>query len=62
MTVTLNKKLSEKEIKALLEKIKPLPKLFDAQKYFNKIHATGDPLQIQQEMRDEYFPCFSLRL
>lgn len=53
MTVILNEKLSKKEIKALLEKIKPLPKLFNAKKYFNKIPVKGDPLQIQQEMRDE---------
>lgn len=53
MTVTLNEKLTEHEIDALLEKIEPTPKVFDAKKYFNKISVEGDIVKIQQEMRDE---------
>jgi len=53
MTVFVDEKLTEQEMNALLEKIEPAPKLFDAKKYFNKVKVKGDPLKIQQEMRDE---------
>ncbi len=53
MTVVLNEKLTEQELGALLKKIEPAPKLFDAKKYFNKVTIEGDILKIQQEMRDE---------
>ncbi len=53
MIIEVNEKLTEEEVNALLEKVEPAPKLFDAKKYFNKITIEGDPLQIQQELRDE---------
>lgn len=53
MTVELNEKLTEQEVEALLEKIKPARKVFDAKKYFNKLMIEGEPLKLQQEMRDE---------
>ena len=53
MTVVIDKKLTEQEVNALLEKIEPIPKVFDAKKYFDKAIIKEDPLKIQQEMRDE---------
>jgi hypothetical protein len=53
MTIEVNEKLTQQEINALLEKVEPAPKLFDAKKYFNKIAIQRDPLKVQQELRDE---------
>ena len=53
MTIVLNEKLSAEEIEALLKKIEPAPKFFDAKKYFNKVAIEVEPLKIQQQMRDE---------
>ncbi len=53
MKVEIKKKLNKKEVGTLLRKIKKTPKLFDAKKYFGKAKVKGDPLLIQQEMRDE---------
>ena len=53
MVIEVTENLTEEEVNALLEKVEPAPKLFDAKKYFNKIAIEGDPLQIQQELRDE---------
>jgi hypothetical protein len=53
MVIEVNEKLTEEEVNALLEKVEPAPKLFDAKKYFNTMAIEGDPLQIQQELRDE---------
>ncbi len=53
MTIEVNEKLTEKELNALIEKVEPQAKLFDAKKYFNKIDIEGDPLKLQQDLRDE---------
>ncbi len=53
MVIEVNEKLTEEEVNALLEKVEPAPRLFDAKKYFAKIAIEEDPLQIQQELRDE---------
>ncbi len=53
MTVIIDKKLSKKDTRALLEKLKKKPKLFDARKYFGKATVVGDPLEIQKQMRHE---------
>ena len=53
MTIELNDTLTEKEMEALLEKIDPAPRLFDAKKYFNKIAIEEDPMKVQQEVRGE---------
>ena len=53
MTVVLNEELTKHEVEALIEKIEPALKVFDAKKYFNKVAVEGDILKIQQEMRDE---------
>ena len=53
MTVIVSKKLARKDIDDLLGKIKKKPRTFDAKKYFGKAKVKGDPLQVQQEMRDE---------
>ena len=61
MTIVLNEKLSAEEIEALLKKIEPAPKFFDAKKYFNKVAIEVDPLKIQQQMRDESSKYLSFR-
>jgi hypothetical protein len=53
MTIEVTEILTEEQVEALLEKVEPAPKLFDAKKYFNKIKIEGDPLEIQQGLRDE---------
>ncbi len=53
MNVLIDKNLSKKEVDEILKKIDSAGKPFDAKKYFGKSKIEGDPLQIQQEMRDE---------
>lgn len=53
MTIEVNEQLTEEQVEALLEKVEPAPKLFDAKKYFNKIKVDADPLEIQQDLRDK---------
>ncbi len=53
MTVIINKKLSKKKIAELLSKTQSTPKVFDAYKYLGIAKTKGEPLQIQQELRDE---------
>lgn len=53
MTVVINDKLTKEERETLLKKLETPPKLFDAEKYFNKIEIEGDILKTQQEIRDE---------
>ena len=53
MTVQINKKLSKKKIAELVNKAQAAPKVLDASKYFGKGKTKGDPLQKQQELRDE---------
>jgi len=53
MKVEIKKKLNKKDVQSLLKKIKTEPKLFDAKKFFGQAKVKGDPLLIQQELRDE---------
>jgi hypothetical protein len=53
MKVIIDKKLTKEEREKLLKKVQPKMKVLDAKKYFGKIKVQGDPLKIQQEMRDE---------
>ena len=49
MTIVINKKLSKKDTKALIETLKKKPKHL-MQKYFGKAKIEGDPLEIQKQM------------
>ena len=53
MTVVIAKNANKKEVKTLLKKIKPKMKKLDASLFFGKVIFKGDPLKIQQELRDE---------
>ena len=47
MTVVINDKLTKEELETLFKKPEAAPKLFDAEKYFNKIEIKGDILKTQ---------------
>jgi hypothetical protein len=53
MTVVVDKKLTKKEVDALLKKMKPKHMVLDAKKFAGKLKIKGDPLEIQRQMRDE---------
>lgn len=53
MNVEINKDLTKKEREKQLKKVSPRIKKLDAKKFFGKVSWKGDPLKMQQEMRDE---------
>ena len=53
MNVLIDKNLSKKEVDEILKKVESTGRPFNAKKYFGKLKIEGDPLKIQQEMRDE---------
>jgi len=53
MTIVVTKKLTKKAKETIFKKIAPKYKLLNAKKFFGKLEWKGDPLKIQQEMRDE---------
>jgi hypothetical protein len=53
MTVVVSNKHKKKQVQAMLKKLETNAKRFDAKKYFGKAKVKGDPLQIQQQLRNE---------
>ncbi len=53
MNVEINKDFNKKERDKHLKKVIPRLKKLDAKKFFGKVSWKGDPLKMQQEMRDE---------